>query len=405
MSRERGGSRRALPVVVHAMAACTFLMLTTEFAVAGLLPQIAVDLHTSVARSGLLITAFALGMIVGAPATALLARRVQRRRLLVLSLAVFAAGDVVVAVGDSFALLLAARFVTAWATGAFWSVAFVVAGRAAGPAASSRALGVVTAGGMLANVVGVPLGAFAGQLAGWRSPFWALALLAVAAAGLVLRHVPNDVQPEHLRPLGSELAALRSRPHWLSLAACATASGGVLATYSYLVPLLTDRAGVRIGLVPVVLVAFGVGTLGGSLLGGRLGDTHRYATIVAVPALTTLTLCGLALLSTSTAAVLALVVVLGIVGLSANAVLTDLAVGAVPTAPTLGSALAVAAFNAGTAVSTAVAAASLHTDLGVVGPVVTGTIVAALTLVPALMLAARQRRGEPGVRPMILQRA
>jgi DHA1 family inner membrane transport protein len=208
-----------------------------------------------------------------------------------------------------------------------------------------------------------------------------------------------------LRPLGSELAALRSRPLWLSLAACAAASGGVLAAYSYLAPLLTDRAGVRTGLVPVVLVVFGVGTLGGSLLGGRLGDTHPYATVVAIPALTTLTLGGLALLSTSAVAVLALVVVLGVVGLSANAVLTDLAVGAVPTAPTLGSALAVAAFNAGTAVSTAVAAASLHTDLGAVGPVVIGAVVAALTLVPALMLAAGQRRQEPGVRPLTLQRA
>jgi predicted MFS family arabinose efflux permease len=335
---------------------------------------------------------FALGMIVGAPATALLARRLPRRRLLVLSLAVFAAGHVVVAVADTFALLLAARFVTAWATGAFWSVAFVVAARAAGPAASSRALGVVNAGGMLANVVGVPLGAFAGQLAGWRSPFWALALLAVAAAGLVVRHVPADAQPEHPRPVATELAALRSGPLWLALAACATTTGGVLATYSYLTPLLTDRAGVALDLVPLVLVAFGVGTLGGSLLGGRLGDTRPYATMVAVPAVTTVTLAGLALFSTSTAAVLALVVVLGIVGLSANAVLTDLGVRSAPAAPTLGSALAVAAFNAGTAVSTVVAATALESGLGAVGPAVTGTGVAALTLVPALVLAAGHRR-------------
>ena len=167
-------SQIRLPFVVYALAACTFLMLTTEFVVAGLLPEIAGDLDVSVARAGLLITVFAIGMIVGAPAVALLFRRMPRRGVLLLALAVFAAGHVVVALGSSFPLLLAARFVTAWATGAFWSVAFVVAGRAAGPTSSSRALGVVGAGGMLANVIGVPIGAFAGQLSGWRGPFWAL---------------------------------------------------------------------------------------------------------------------------------------------------------------------------------------------------------------------------------------
>jgi DHA1 family inner membrane transport protein len=169
-----------LPLVVYVLAVGTFLMLTTEFVVAGLLPEIAGDLGTSVSRAGLLITVFAAGMIVGAPAMALLTRRMQQRTTLLLALGVFAVAHVVVAVASSFALLLAARFVAAFAAGAFWSVASVVATRAAGPAASARALGLVGAGGMLANVVGVPLGAFAGQLSGWRGPFWALAVLAVA---------------------------------------------------------------------------------------------------------------------------------------------------------------------------------------------------------------------------------
>ena len=146
------------------------------------------------AQAGLLITVFAVGMIVGSPTMALLTRRMPRRVTLMLALAVFAAGHVVVALGSSFPLLLAARFVTAWATGAFWSVASVVATRAAGPAAGARALGLVGAGGMLANVVGVPLGAFAGQLTGWRGPFWALAVLALAAVALIARHVPHDAR-------------------------------------------------------------------------------------------------------------------------------------------------------------------------------------------------------------------
>ncbi|MFD2094288.1 MFS transporter [Blastococcus deserti] len=112
-------------------------MLTTEFVVAGLLPEIAGDLQVSVAQAGLLITVFGVGMVVGAPTMALLTRRMPRRTTLVLALVVFAVGHLVVAVGSSFALLLAARFVTAFATGAFWAVASVAATRAAGPGASA----------------------------------------------------------------------------------------------------------------------------------------------------------------------------------------------------------------------------------------------------------------------------
>ncbi|MFD5483280.1 MFS transporter [Streptomyces hawaiiensis] len=180
-----------LPLVVYVLALGTFLMGTTEFVVAGLLPEIASDVQVGVAQAGLLITVFAVGMIVGAPLMAMLTLRLPQRLTLILALGVFAAGHVVVALGSSFGLLLAARFLTALATGAFWAVANVVAARAAGPAASSRALGVVGAGAMLANVVGVPLGAFAGQLLGWRGPFWALAVFGTAAMALIARQVPR----------------------------------------------------------------------------------------------------------------------------------------------------------------------------------------------------------------------
>src|SRR3954470_6925293 len=184
---ERPSTR--LPFVIYVLALGTFLMGTTEFVLAGLLPEIAGDLGVSVAQAGLMITVFAVGMIVGAPLMAMLTLRLPRRLTLGLALGVFAAGHVIVALGSSFAVLLAARFLTALATGAFWAVANVVAARTAGPASSSRALGVVGSGAMLANVVGVPLGALAGQLVGWRGPFWALAALAAASIALIARYV------------------------------------------------------------------------------------------------------------------------------------------------------------------------------------------------------------------------
>ncbi|MGY1650235.1 MFS transporter [Geodermatophilus sp. SYSU D01119] len=386
-----------LPLVVYVLAAGTFLMLTTEFVVAGLLPEIADDLSVGVAEAGLLITVFAAGMIVGAPAMALLTRRMPRRTTLLLALAVFAAGHVVVALGTSLPLLLAARFVTAWATGAFWSVASVVATRAAGPGARSRALGLVGAGGMLANVVGVPLGAFAGQLSGWRGPFWTLAALALAALPLVARQVPGDPPGERAGSLRSELAALRSSRLWLVLAACATTTGGVLSAYSYVSPLLTDRAGLAVGLVPLVLVGFGVGSLVGTVVGGRLGDAAPHAVTVAVPAATTAVLLAICLVSAHPVPTVVLVCLLGLLGLSANPVLSALAVRLGGAAPTLAVALSVAAYNLGTAAGTGIAGATLDSGLGAVGPGVVGTVVVALTLVPATALAvAARRRGAAG---------
>src|SRR5918997_6227282 len=173
--------RTRLPLVIYTLTAGTFLMGTTEFVVAGLLREMAVDFEVSVAQAGLAITVFAVGMIIGTPSMALLTLRLPRRLTLTLALLLFTVGHVIVAITDSFGLMLAARCLTAFATGAFWAVAAVVAARIVGPAASSRALGIVLGGGMLANVLGVPIGAFGGLLAGWRGPFWALALLAALA--------------------------------------------------------------------------------------------------------------------------------------------------------------------------------------------------------------------------------
>ncbi|MEU0782670.1 MFS transporter [Streptomyces sp. NPDC006173] len=383
-----------LPLVVYVLALGTFLMGTTEFVVAGLLPQIADDLQVSVAQTGMLITVFAVGMIVGAPSMSMLTRRMSQRLTLMLALGVFTVGHIIVALGTSFTLLLAARFLTALATGAFWAVANVAAGRAAGPAANSRAIGLVGAGAMLANVVGVPVGAFTGQLMGWRGPFWALAVLAIAAAALIARTVPRNAPDHQTTSVRSELTSLRSSRLWLALAACATTTGGVLAAYSYISPLLTGRAGIPGGLVPLVLVGFGIGALAGSLLGGRLGDTRPHTTTIVAAAGATVLLLAISLLSGSAVAMVALVALLGFFGLGANPALISLAVRFADKAPTLGSALSISAFNLGTAVGSWIAGLTLGTALGSAGPALVGTVIAALTLIPTTTLAllARRRR-------------
>ena len=397
-----------LPLVAYVLAAGTFLMGTTEFVIAGLLPEVAADYGRSVAHAGLAITVFAVGMILGAPSMALLTLRMPRRLTLTLALAVFAAGHVIVALTGSFTVMLAARFLTAVATGAFWAVAAVVAAQVAGPAASSRALGIVLGGGMLANVLGVPLGAFGGQLIGWRGTFWALAGLAVLAAVVVARLVPSE-GPDRATPSArAELAAMRSKPLWLTLATCAAVTASVLSIYSFISPLLTERAGLPASFVPLALVVFGVAALAGSIIGGRLGDTHPSVTALGVAAGTLAAAAGLCAFSTSAVPAVVLFGLLGLVGLSANPILVNFAVRYGGDAPTLPSAMATSSFNAGTAVGTWITGAALDSRLGELAPPVVGVAFAVVIFLPLTALIIVQRRttvpadrptSPPGVSP------
>ncbi|MFI1073580.1 MFS transporter [Streptomyces puniciscabiei] len=258
-------------------------------------------------------------MIVGSPAMAMATPRLPQRRTSILALTVFSLGHVVAALSASFTVVLIARVVTALATGAFWSVGAVVASAAAGPAAATRAMGVMIGGLTLANVEGAPIGSFAGQYAGWRSPFRALAALSALAAAFIGRFIPAREQRATVS-LWAEFGTLRHGRLWLALTAAMLIMGGVLATYSYITPLLTDRAGIPEAAVPLVLVAFGIGALGGTPTGGRLGDRRPMATTVVAAAATALVLLLLIPLSTNPVTVTTLVFLMSLTGFTVTRV-------------------------------------------------------------------------------------
>ena len=381
-----------LPFVTYVLTAGVFLMGTTEFVVAGILPEIAHDLGISVANAGLMITVFAIGMIVGTPAMAIATLKLSRRLALTLSLVVFALGHVIVALSSDLTVILAARFLTALATGAFWAVAAVVGAKAAGPALASKALGIVLGGGMLANVIGVPIGAFAGQVVGWRGPFWALAVLSLIAAAVVWQQVPADPASGPVASVRAEIASLRDVRIWLVLAGAAIVCGSSLAVYSFISPLLTENTGLDASAVPLVLVGYGLGAFAGSNLGGSLGAKYPYQVLFASAAMTLLVLAGLFFFSHNAVVTIGLIVLLGLFGMSTNPILIGMAVRFAEGAPTLASALSTASFNLGTAIGSWIAALALETSLGASGPVLVGTIVAAFYFVPLTLLLRR----EPG---------
>jgi predicted MFS family arabinose efflux permease len=382
-------TRSPLPPVVPLLALGAFLMCTTEFVIAGLLPQMADDFGVRPSQVGLLITAFAVGMIVGAPVMALATLRLPKRATLVLALATFAAGHVIAALSGSFELLLAARVLTAVVTGAFWSVASVVATRAAGPDASSRALGVMGSGVAFATVLGVPLGSLAGEHLGWRGTFWALAALAVVAAAVIGRYTPGDASGAAVG-VRSELRALQSVRLWLLLGATVLVMGGCMGTFSFISPLLTERSGIRSGLVPLVFVCFGLGSMIGTNSVGRFADRRPIATFAACALAAGVVLVLLVPLSANPVTAVVVITCLGVVTMAIPPVATGLSLRLAGSAPTLAAAFAVSAFNGGIAAGSSVGGHTLDTSLGATGPAIVGAVMVALGLIPLAALATRR---------------
>ncbi|MCQ6272756.1 MFS transporter [Pseudarthrobacter sp. R1] len=386
--------RSRLPLVVYVLAVGAFLMVTSEFVVAGVLGQIAEDLEVGVAEAGALFTTFAIGMVVGAPLMAMLTIAMPKRMTLVSALIVFIVMHVIVAVGQDLTAVLVARFVSALATGAFWSVSAVVATAASEPSSAARAVGVVGTGGAVATVLGVPAGAFVAQLIGWRGTFWVLAGAAVLATVLVASLVPKVAPVHSSNSFVSQFYGVRSGRLWLVLAACTTISAGVFATYAYITPILTDYVGIAGPQVPLVLTGFGLSLVVGTLLIGRFGDAHWSLIILVTPATTAILLLGISSSGDAPWLAVALVTMLGLFGLSANSLLIHLAVRFAGQSATLGSALSISALNAGTALGTAMARVTLESPLGMRGPALVGAIMVALTLLPAGSLALASRRSK-----------
>jgi DHA1 family inner membrane transport protein len=258
-------------VSLTALALGGFGIGTTEFVSMGLLPQIAGDLGATVPQGGHLVSAYALGVVVGAPLVAVLAARLPRTGLLVALMAAFALGNALSALAPTFGSLVAARFAAGLPHGAYFGIGALVAASLVPADRRGRAVAVVMSGLTVANLVGVPASAWLGQAFGWRAAYWLVTAVAVVAALAVVVTVPQ-VPASRGAGARQEMSALRRPQVWFALATGAIGFGGVFAVYSYVSPLVTEVTGWSVRSVPVVLAAFGLGMTLGMPVGGRLVD-------------------------------------------------------------------------------------------------------------------------------------
>ncbi|MGW0816451.1 Cmx/CmrA family chloramphenicol efflux MFS transporter [Streptomyces viridiviolaceus] len=336
-----------MPVAVYILGLSVFALGTSEFMLSGLLPPIAEDVGVSIPQAGLLISAFAVGMVVGAPLLAVATLRLPRKTTLVTLISVFGLGQVAGALAPTYEILFASRVVSALACAGFWAVGAAVAIAMVPTNARARAMAVMIGGLSIANVLGVPAGAFLGEHLGWRSAFWAVgAASAIALVGVVAL-IPRIPLPERQPRLKSELSIYRDRQVWLSITVTALAAGGVFCAFSYLAPLLTDVAGLEDGWVPMVLALFGIGALVGTTIGGRIADAHLFGVLLSGITASTVLLVALAVFASSPAVVIALSFLLGVSAFYTAPALNARMFNVAGAAPTLAGATTTAAFNLG----------------------------------------------------------
>ena len=258
-------------LVILALAMGGFAIGTTEFATMSLLPYFAASLGIDAPTAGHVISAYALGVVVGAPVIAVLAARVPRRTQLVLLMAMFALGNGLSALAPSYGWMLAFRFLSGLPHGAYFGIASIVATSLVPLNQRTKAVGQILLGLTIATIIGVPLANFLGQAVGWRWSFGVVAALGLTAMTMVLLFAPRDTPDPQASPLG-ELAALKVPQVWLTLAIGAIGFGGLFAVYTYLASTLMAVTGVSDRVVPVVLCIFGIGLTAGNLIVPRFAD-------------------------------------------------------------------------------------------------------------------------------------
>jgi DHA1 family chloramphenicol resistance protein-like MFS transporter len=351
-SKTKTAAAVRIPVSVYMLGLSVFALGTSEFMLSGILQPLARDLGVSIPKAGLLVSAFAIGMVVGAPVLAAATLKLPRRTTLIALLATFMLGQVAGALAPTYEVLFASRVVSALACAGFWAVGAAVAVSLVPENARARAMAIMVGGLSIANIAGVPAGSFLGQQAGWRSAFWAVAALAAVGLVGVLALVPRTEVPTgaDAPKLRRELRIYRDKQVWLALVTIALNAGAVFALFSYLAPLLTDVAGLPESWVPSVLALFGVGGLIGTMIGGRIADAHLFGTMYWGIAASTVVLALLAVLAEYRVAAVALALLLGVTAFTTAPALNARMFNAANSAPTLAGATTTASFNIGNTV-------------------------------------------------------
>ncbi|MCZ2403733.1 MFS transporter [Paenarthrobacter sp. Z7-10] len=372
-------SPRHTAFAIASLAIGGFGIGTVEFAMMGLLPNIAQGVHVSIPEAGHLISSYALGVVVGAPVLAAVGARIRRKTLVTLLMVLFTVANLSSYFAADYPALLLTRFIAGLPHGAYFGVAAVIVASLVAPTKRGRAISMLMLGLSIANVVGVPLATLIGQQLGWRLMFVLVALLGVLTLVSIRRFVPLMPVPQDAG-LRSELGALKRLQVWLTLLIGIVGFGGFFAVYAYIAPTMTNVAGFPASFLPIVVALYGLGMVTGNVIGGRIADKSVLGSIFAVMAfIAAMLLIYSAAVHVQWAALL-MVFVVGAAGAMLIPALQTRLLDVSPDAPALASSLNHSALNVANALGPFLGGLVITLGWGYTAPALIGAALAVLGL-------------------------
>ena len=382
-----------MPIALFALALGGFGIGLTEFVIMGLLPEVAADFAVSEAVAGYLISGYALAVAVGAIGLTVAITRIDRKKALVGLMVIFIAGNVLSALAPSYEMMMLGRIVAALSHGAFFGIGAVVAANLVPANRKAAAISLMFAGLTLANVLGVPIGIFIGQAAGWRSTFWVISVIGVVSLVGIALLIPATAGRTGGGSILAEFRIFSSGQVWASMIITVLGYGGMFGAFSYIAFTLTGVSGFAASTVPWLLVLFGVGLFVGNIVGGRAADRNLGRTLLVLLVGLIVILVAFALLASSQVATLVLLVLMGGFGFATVPGLQMRIMNFAGDAPTLASGANIAAFNVGNAFGAWVGGLTIAAGLGYASPLWAGAAVTLAGLV-ALLIAGVMPGGE-----------
>lgn len=376
-------SQSSVTLAILALAVGGFGIGTTEFAMMGLLPDVAAGINVSIPEAGHVISAYALGVVVGAPVLVAISAKWSRKNLAIFLMALFTLGNLSSFFANDYASLVLTRFIAGLPHGAYFGVAAVIAASLVAPAKRGRAIGMVMMGLSVANVVGVPLATLVGQQLGWRLMFVLVAGIGVVAVLAIVKCVPASKAQEGAS-LGKELSALRRSQVWLTLLLGVVGFGGFFAVYTYIAKTMTEVAGFNSTFLPIIVCLYGVGMVIGSYVGGKLADWSVMGSIYLMMIIVALTLVIFAFTVQFQWMALLMTFLIGASGAMLIPSLQTRLLDVSPGAPTLASSLNHSALNLANALGAYVGGLVIAWGWGYTAPALVGAVLAILGLIVAL---------------------
>nr|WP_200863290.1 MFS transporter [Rhizobium freirei] len=382
-----------MPLPLFALFLAAFAFGTTEFVIAGILPDVAQGLGVSIPFAGYLVSGYALGIAVGGPLLTMATRRVSRRAILISLTIVFCLGQIACALAPDFAAMLLFRVVTAIAHGAYFGIAMVVAVGLVPQAFRGRAVSVILAGLTVSNIIGVPVGAAIGGLWGWRMTFWAMTFVGVLALVAISALIPpTKAERQQSGNIGREVRVLGRQQVWTSLIMMLALMIGQMVPFTYITPLLQEVTGLNALVIPWVLLLNGVGATLGVFIGGRLSDWKLMPSLIVLLAVQSATLAILYLVCPYPLLMTVTIFVWGALNFAIGTPIQARILMWTADAPSLASSLIPSGFNIGIAIAAVVGAALLEGGYGYRSLPVLGAVALALACLVAVLSAMREKR-------------